>query len=250
MDFGPLSIVSGYPALYHRVDKTAIIADLHLGFESEAQREGVYLPRLQLRKALELIRGLSEAVEPKKLVIDGDVKQCFSRLSSQEREELSRIFAEAKDRFERVELVRGNHDNYVNLIASRFDIPLVDELGLSGGVLVLHGHVEPKREPRAGELLVIGHEHPALRIPDELGGVVKIRSFLFVPLRTGAVAVVLPAAGYYQVGNVVTLIREHYLSPIIRKYGVLEEAVPVVVEPGEAPLEFPPLRSLFELVGP
>ncbi len=250
MKYGSLAVVPGSPAMYHREKKALVIADLHLGFESEAAREGVYLPRLQLRKALDLLDRLHSETEATLLVIDGDLKHTFEKLTMQEREEVSKFLAHAKDLFHDVLLVRGNHDNYITIITNRFDVEVVESLRLDSETLLVHGHrMYSEEEARGAKYVVIGHEHPAIKVSDELGSVAKYPCFLSMPLTDGRTLLVLPAAGYYQTGNPVTLDRSAYLSPIVRKIGIVEEAVPIIFEPGGSSMEFPPLGELSEIIG-
>ena len=243
MEYYGLKIVPGYPAAYYKHKRALVIADLHLGFETEAQREGIYLPRLQLKKALELIRRLSARLDVHVLVINGDIKQTFEKLTLQEREEVAKFLAEAKDRVHEIVLVRGNHDNYVSIITSRFDVPIVERYELSNDILLIHGHRVESKDLRY-RLLVVGHEHPAFKLFDELGSVAKLPCFLHTPLVNGNSCLVLPAAGYYQTGNPVTLNRMEYLSPLLKNYSVIEEATPIVFELEKEVIEFPPLKAL------
>uniref|UniRef100_A0A7J3ZJF6 Metallophosphoesterase n=1 Tax=Fervidicoccus fontis TaxID=683846 RepID=A0A7J3ZJF6_9CREN len=247
MEYYGLKIVPGYPAAYHKSKRTLMVADLHLGFETEAQKEGIYLPRLQLKRALELIEKLSALLDVYVLIVNGDLKQSFEKLTLQEREEVARFLAEAKDRIPRVVLVRGNHDNYVSIITSRFDVPIVEKYELSSDILLVHGHKIESKD-LSYKLLVIGHEHPAFKLFDELGSIAKLPCFLHVPLVNGNSCFVLPAAGYYQTGNPITLNRMEYLSPVLRDYSIIEEAVPIVFEHEKETIEFPPLKALDALL--
>lgn len=234
----------GYPALYVKGLKTVVISDLHLGFESAVSSEGIYLPRVQLKKAIDLITNLSKITEAEILVINGDLKHVFEKLTVQEREESTKFLSVAKDFFKEIILVRGNHDNYISVVTDRFDIPIVEKLELNQETVALHGHFYNEEILRY-KYIVIGHEHPSLRVPDELGGVLRFPCFLLTPLRNGSTVIVLPAAGHYQTGNPVTLDENQYLSPIMREQGVIGESVPYVIDYGKLTLEFPRLSKLM-----
>lgn len=240
---GGVSLIPGYPAVFLKSRNAVVICDLHLGFETAVIREGVYLPRVQLRRAQELMVSLAHVAGARELVICGDLKHVFERLTPQEREEATKLLALAKEYFDNIVLVRGNHDNYVTIVTDRFDVMVVGYLEVSGDTVVIHGHEYDERV-LGYKNVIMGHEHPALRIPDEIGGVLKLPAFLLVPLRNGSRAVVLPAAGHYQTGNVLTLDPSQYLSPLIRGHGVVSEAVPLVLEYGKLTLEFPRLANL------
>ena len=250
MLYGANRIVPGKPALYNKQAKAIVIADLHLGFESEAVKEGLYLPRLQLRKAKELVEKLSREVGAPLLVINGDLKHTFEKLTMQEREELSKFLAHAREYFSDIVLVRGNHDTFVTIITDRFDVDVVESFRLDSETMLVHGHRKYHRDlDRDIKYVVIGHEHPAVKISDELGSVAKYPCFLQMPLKDGRTLIVLPAAGYYQTGNPVTLDSSQYLSPIVRELGVVPEAVPIVFAPEGRSFEFPPLGEMADLLG-
>ncbi|MEM0046323.1 MAG: metallophosphoesterase [Fervidicoccaceae archaeon] len=250
IEIGELILIPGLPAAIHRESRTAIIADLHLGFEGEVAQSGVFLPRLQLKKSIALIEELKER-KVSRLVIDGDIKNSFSKLTIQEREEIIKFLGRARELFEDVVLVRGNHDNYLSIITEKMDVMLVPHMKISDGVFVVHGHRE-SLEALKFRQIIIGHEHPSLSIKDEIGSVIKLPCFLRIPLkrRRGKEILVLPASGYYQAGNPVTLDQNSYLSPLIRKYGDIKRAIPVVLDiEGNGLLEFPPLGAMEKLIG-
>ena len=213
------------PAVY--IDKGyLVVADLHLGYEEAMSRDGVYLPRVQLQNALKLLRRLSELGVPR-LVIAGDIKHAFDRLLKSERLEVSRFLSEATSVFREVIVLRGNHDNYVSGVVRDSGAEFVDADMLDiGGITVAHGH---KMLKDRGDIVVMGHEHPAVQV--RVGGSrVKFPVILKVPLEGGGVVVVAPPAGTYQTGNVVTTSRESYLSPLIREEGLVEAAIPYIID--------------------
>jgi len=229
-----VQLVDGLPAVYVERANTIVVADIHLGYEEAMTEEGVYLPRVQLRRAMSLLESLASRYPGARLVIAGDLKHHFSRLLRQERIEIAKLVLKARDLgFRETVLVRGNHDNYAVIVLKGLGVDIVDELDLGGGVLVFHGHKKPDQDYELG---IMGHEHPALQVSVG-GGRTKFPVFLSVPLEGGGSLLVLPPAGAYQVGNVVTARRSSYLSPIIREKGLVEEAVPIIVdETGLVPL--------------
>ncbi|UXD21697.1 phosphoesterase [Ignicoccus pacificus DSM 13166] len=217
-----------------------IIADLHLGFEEEMSRKGVYLPPAQLKKALEVLK-LSLKIS-NKVIIAGDLKHLFSKLGRMEQRDVLRFLDAAEEMGAELILVRGNHDNFVRHLLQERGFDVVNELDI-GEIKVVHGHedVEP------GEITVMGHEHPSLALRDPIGATAKFPCFLKVPHERGYL-VVLPAVGLYQTGTNVSLIKESYLSPIIKKYAKLEEAVPYVADEELGVVEFPPLGMMTDVL--
>ncbi len=236
--------IPGYPAVYVRQAKTLIVADLHLGFEEEMKKQGVFLPRMQWRKIKKILEELLETIRPEKVVIAGDVKHRFDGLSWQERREASELLELLTSRGVEVVLVRGNHDNYLVLVAKKYGLELVKEYWVTPSIAVAHGHEEVEARP---ELLIIGHEHPSVSLRDSIGFVEKVKCFLKAPLKRGGWLLVLPALSIYATGTSVTLDPSSYLSPIIREEAVLEKAKPFIVSSEVGVLEFPELKALAEV---
>lgn len=173
---GGVTLASGR-ALYLEEHQTLVVADLHLGMEAAMQTDGVEIPRYQGPIVRERIAELLEHFHPERIVIDGDFKHNFSRNLEQEwievRDVLHTLMKTA-----RVDLVKGNHDNFLATMASEVGVSLRDRLEL-GQFLLVHGH-EPVA-PEKGQRVVVGHEHPAIVLRDKVGGRVKLPCFLVGP---------------------------------------------------------------------
>ena len=237
-----LYIVEGTPFLYHDRTSTLIAADLHLGYEEAMTRLGIFLPRLQLKKALEVFKEALEAVRPSRVVINGDIKHVYERLLKQEvNESLKLLDSLASWGVGDVILVKGNHDTFISGPLKRHGVEVVESLDLGGGVLLTHGHkdVEDKFE-----VVVIGHEHPALQV-DVGGARVKFPVFLVAPMESGETVIVLPATGAYQTGNPVGLSRDNYLSPMMRERVVLESVKPYISDKSVGVFPLPPLKEII-----
>ncbi|BEP16698.1 metallophosphoesterase [Pyrofollis japonicus] len=242
--------IGSIPAIHVRRLRAVVIADTHLGFEEEAARQGFFVPRIQLARTLEVLGRALDETGADWVIFAGDVKHCFSRLLRSEREELSRVFSYlVKERGVRVTVVRGNHDNYLSLVAKDYGVEIVNEL-YEKGVLIIHGHKKPQGNyPGPVEVVIMGHEHPSLRLRDKLGYVAKLPAFLVAPYpRLGANLVVLPAVGQYQTGTTVSLSPETYLSPILREEIDLRKIKPYVLAEELGVLEFPELELLEDLL--
>lgn len=240
-----LYLVAGSPFLYVESAKTLVMADLHLGFEEAASRgltysarggsggyAAVFLPRIQLRRALSLFDAASEHVTVKRVVINGDLKHAFDRLLRQEREEITKFVNHLRGRgVEEITVVRGNHDNFLKPLLRRLDVDFVNRLtlNLSGRkVLFVHGHEEVSEDEY--DIAVIGHEHPSLRCFD----VYRFPCLLRIPTQRNKMIVVMPATGPYHPGIVVTANPQDYLSPLIRRLDDLYSmSIIVWIELGE-----------------
>lgn len=242
-----VEVVFGEPALYLKSLSILVVTDLHLGFEEACTDYGLFLPRIQFKKLIDRINRLIDLCNPSKIVINGDVKHYFSKLTHQERCEISKLLSFLRDKGLEVYIVRGNHDNYLPLVLYKYDIPLYEYMML-GDILLIHGHELKQDIISRVKLVIIGHEHPSIRVSNELGYTTKLPCFLKVPLKTGQELIVMPALSLYASGTQITIEKGNYLSPIVRELGILEEAVPYVIDGEGSILELPPLSSIRDLI--
>ena len=208
--------------------RNLIISDLHLGYEIAMAREGFYLPRV-FHEVVGDLKGLIKRERPKRLIINGDLKHSFIP-EWRERAELKAFFEEIGPLVEEIVLVRGNHD-VGTLWLRELGVEVVDELKLGRWKLV-HGHKVVE-----GERFIIGHEHPAIRLRDEVGAIVKVPAFLL-----GEKLIVLPAFSPWAYGN--DVLRE-IVSPFLRFY---PEDFRVLVPLDNELLDFGKLSQLREVL--
>ena len=184
--------------------KTAIIADLHLGFEGAMRKAGVAFPRVQIeeiRRSLErVLKGVKE------VVVAGDLKHEFSENLPHEWRDVEDFLRFLEEKGVEVILVRGNHDNYLKAIARKFGIDVVEEYEVKG-IGIIHGH----RCKEEWERVIMGHEHPAVKVRVR-GGVYSYPCFLRVEGY-----LVLPAMSPLLSGSdILTL--ESFLSPCLKVF--------------------------------
>jgi len=186
---------------------TLIIADLHIGYESALENDGIHLPRMQGRLMSEKLIYLIDRFEIEKVVVLGDFKHEFSRNLNQEWREVQALLELIKNTSE-VVMVRGNHDNYLVTILSKMGIPMID-LYKENGVTFVHGHKDIRSRP-----LIMAHEHPSIRITDSVGAYVKLPCFVH---HEGMGIMVIPAFSPLALGtDLSTVTSDDYLSPLLK----------------------------------
>jgi len=242
-------IAGSTPVIYIKSINAIVFADSHLGFEEEMARHGLYLPNYQLKKLLEVLNRVFREVKPKRIIIAGDVKHCFSSLSRQERYELSELFNYLTSITSEVIVVRGNHDNYLPLIARKYNVEIIRDYIVEKGILITHGHKDMDLDNTDFRVLIMGHEHPSISLRDELGCTVKFSCYLVAPMiDSDRKVIVLPASGVYQSGTSITLDKSNYLSPIIKRYVDLENAKPYIIDEDLGVIELPELKAIQDLI--
>src|SRR3989338_5089055 len=100
-----MKFIANEPAVL--VDDMLVFGELHIGMESESYSKGVFMPSGvdEMRdRALKLIK----STKAKKVVILGDVKHNYLKISKQEEKEVPLFFQELCKKAE-VHIALGNH---------------------------------------------------------------------------------------------------------------------------------------------
>ena len=185
---------------------TVVLGDLHLGYERALEQEGLYLPRINTDSIRESLNDLLSRYEPARVVLLGDIKHDFKQASFEEKQEVRKIFSLLGEAAQ-VVAVKGNHDNYLQNIVSDMGFLVVEHIDIMGFRLE-HGHVDSGKRP-----VIIGHEHPSVRIPGSVGGGLKIQCFVHAE-RDGVI--VLPPFSPFASGNDLVLDKDCVMAPALK----------------------------------
>jgi len=155
-------------ALWFPVEKVLVIADLHIGYENSLNSSGVFLPRFQFEQIMSDLKKIFEKTgKVKEVVINGDLKHEFGKISEQEWTETLKVLNFLSENSEKIVLVRGNHDKSLEPIARRMKIGVVD-FYVKGDTCFVHGDkLIPECFDGKIERIVVGHRHPAVSISDK-----------------------------------------------------------------------------------
>jgi uncharacterized protein len=104
------------------IDRTLIISDLHIGYEQALNRQGVMVPRFQYKKILERLQEIIKKFNIGRIVVNGDIKHEFGRITRQEWDEALNFIIFLKNNFDEVILLKGNHDNFTRFIADKTEL--------------------------------------------------------------------------------------------------------------------------------
>jgi putative SbcD/Mre11-related phosphoesterase len=136
-------------AAVHEIEKTAVIADVHLGYEWAREAGGDCLPAHSLAETLAKLARLLTRSKVTRLVVAGDLVESAApcrRTAS----DLKSLFRWLADRGVELIPVLGNHDPQGTKAP-----PASFELG---GWTIVHGH-----KPIHAKKSISGHHHPVLR---------------------------------------------------------------------------------------
>ncbi len=165
--------VPGAPAAVADCDgeRALVVADYHAGIEAGLRREGVELPTRAEKRRKSLV-SLVERERPDRLVLLGDLGDAIGSPGREEREEVEALFGALPSELP-VTLTKGNHDGDVaeTLSGVGQSIEITPGHGIRlGSVGFVHGHTWPSPDVLAAETVCVGHEHPVVRLEDDVGG--------------------------------------------------------------------------------
>jgi len=209
-------------------DRALAVADYHAGIEAALRWDGVELgSRADERR--ERLFALVDRTDPDRVVFLGDLANAIGDPPPEERDELVALLSALRRRVP-VTLVRGNHDTEFDDFAAEegLDVEVTPAAGTRiGPVGFAHGHTWPAPEVVDTRAVCVAHEHPCVRLTDEVGGSRVERAWLrgrvdpepFAvhhdrDLAGGAEMVVFPAFNDLSGGTWVNEERE-FLSPYL-----------------------------------
>ncbi len=157
--------VYNVPAL--TVGSALVIGDLHIGVESHMRAKGFHIVS-RTKEMLESIEGAADDCVGR-LVVIGDVKDSVPGSTKQEYAEIPDFFERLFERFDIIDVVRGNHDTGIEgFLPGRVKVHPATGMRLDDVGLV-HGHRWPSQEVMACRTLVMAHNHPAVMFVDGVG---------------------------------------------------------------------------------
>ncbi|MFB6131032.1 MAG: metallophosphoesterase [Salinigranum sp.] len=163
-------------------ERALAVADYHAGIEVGLRYErGVELAsRADERR--ERLLSLVDRTDADRVVILGDLAHRIGAPSDAESAELDALVAAVTDRVP-MTVVPGNHDGGLEE-AFGDRVRVTGSGGVRvGDVGLLHGHTWPAPELLGAGVICVGHEHPAVRLTDDVGGSRVKRAWLRGPLR-------------------------------------------------------------------
>ncbi len=221
LDLDKNTWIVGY-GLYLADINTLVVADLHIGYEEALEEQGIHIPPIQYGEIKKLILRMIDETRASNLIILGDVKHEFGDILRQEWNETLDLLQHLKEKRVNVHIVRGNHDNFLISVLKRSNIPFHDPYLIVDKYIFVHGHKPLPIEAYSDNIkvIILGHEHPAIVLRDELGARMKIKCFL-VGKYMEKQMIVLPSLSPLMPGTEVNISRKT-LSPILAEISLDE----------------------------
>lgn len=156
-------------AAYIEPIKTLVLSDLHLGYEEELRRKGVYIPTGEFARIEKLLEHLVTTLKPKTIVLNGDIKHAFGTINSKEWKHTKTILERLQTKAKLI-LIQGNHDPVLAPVAQAAGLS-VEPYHIEGEYLFVHGDAIPETKLLKGiTTIIIGHEHPAVHLHNGVRG--------------------------------------------------------------------------------
>jgi hypothetical protein len=148
-------------------ERALLIADYHAGIEAGLRYErGVEL-RSNADRRRERVLSLLDRTDADRLVVLGDLGHRIGASGSAESDEIAALLDALPVP---LTLVQGNHDgDAAETYDDRIDLHPPGGVAIDGLGLV-HGHTWPDASVLSASVVCMGHEHPAVRLQDPVGG--------------------------------------------------------------------------------
>jgi putative SbcD/Mre11-related phosphoesterase len=207
-------------------ERLLVVADYHAGIEAVLRSDGVEIDSAAGQRRGRLL-GLVDRTAPDRVVVLGDLTHAVGDPWDAEREELADLLDALPVP---LVVVKGNHDGELEGLVADLDgeATVAPATGTRvGDVGFAHGHTWPSPEVLAGDTVCTAHEHPVVRLEDEVGGARRERAWLRgdldpAPFRevhdeveVGEELVVFPAFNDRSGGTWVNVEGQDFLSPFL-----------------------------------
>ena len=226
LEFEPGLWLDARGAVWLERESILAVADLHIGYAWAHRQQGNLLPVSAPEATTQRLLALIENYAPRDLVLLGDIVHSTARLPALE-DELCTLFERLAEKTA-PRLITGNHDAQLLGLLGKCGIDACVQRELRAGPhLLLHGEgrdatVAEKQLADAAQRrgrVIIGHEHPAIRLSDGVATSAKCPCFVF-----SAQLLVLPAFSPWSAG---TNVRSHEFMSSLGRHSRMEGAVAI-----------------------
>ena len=141
-------------------EKSIIITDIHIGFESNFRVNEIFIGRnSSTNETIEEILEIIDIEKPNSVILLGDVKSSIKNISKNEWEDVP-LFFEKIMKKTNIILIPGNHDANIQKLVPR-GISMISSTGMvEENILLTHGHTMPSENFSHVDKIIMGHVHP------------------------------------------------------------------------------------------
>ena len=171
MDLLKIQPVPNEPILFLEERKIMVVADLHIGIESQLRQQGLNTAS-QTEKMVNRLLSICKKYKPEEIILLGDIKHNIPTSTIQERKDV-RAFLSKIQGLAKIHIIPGNHDGFIHKITPG-GINIYPSEGLVlENIGFIHGHRWPSADVMKCEQIITAHTHPTVMLTDRL----EYRSF-------------------------------------------------------------------------
>ena len=167
MDLSEIQPIPNEPALFIKNKQILVVADLHIGIESQLREQGLHASS-QTQKMIDQLLSICKKYKPKEIILLGDIKHNIPSATIQERRDV-RNFLKLIEEFGTIHIIPGNHDGFIKKLSPDEIIIHPSDGFIIENVGFVHGHRWPSEEIMRCEQIITAHTHPTIMFTDRLG---------------------------------------------------------------------------------
>jgi hypothetical protein len=167
MDLSEIQPIPNEPALFIKNKQILVVADLHIGIESQLREQGLHVSS-QAQKMIDHLLSICKKYKPKEIILLGDIKHNIPSATIQERRDV-RNFLKLIEEFGTIHIIPGNHDGFIKKLSPDEIIIHPSDGFIIENVGFVHGHRWPSEEIMGCGQIITAHTHPTVMFTDRLG---------------------------------------------------------------------------------
>ena len=166
MDLSLIQPIQNESALFIDKKKILVIADLHIGIETELQEKGLQTSS-QAKKIIKRFNGICQRYKPQEIILLGDIKHMIPTISIQERIDVKQFLNKINENG-KIHIIPGNHDGNIHRLTPD-GIKIHSSKGYKiDNIGFTHGHRWPSVELMNSNIIITAHSHPTVMFKDRL----------------------------------------------------------------------------------
>ena len=166
MDISDIQPIPNEPALFIKNKQILVVADLHIGIESQLREQGIQTTS-HAQKMIEHFSSLCKKFKPKEIILLGDIKHNIPSATFQERKDVRNFLTQIKE-FSSIHIIPGNHDGFIGKLSPEEIIIHPSDGFYIENVGFVHGHRWPSEIIMQCDQIIIAHTHPTVMFKDRL----------------------------------------------------------------------------------
>jgi len=193
------------------IEKSLVVADLHIGITKEIFDSGISLPK-QSKRFADKLNSLKKETQTNCLIVLGDLKHKVPGISWQEFKEIPEFINRLK--YRNITIIKGNHDGWIEKIVKTMETKKKIEVKKSVTIknfILTHGH---RRIKASGKTIVIGHNHPYVKFIDELGARYYQPVWIKGPIKGKNELIIMPA--FNDLSGMTIINEQKLLGPVAK----------------------------------